>query len=972
MRPYIRTSLVILRAALALVLTATMLSCSGRAGDTPASTDISPQSPGISASASRESQTHLWGMYCVDIDPESMTAEIIPARHAGFTANVTNLLNMNPLNMSVHVNKVVSDSGYTDIDIDVTLKHPFPGLTNYYGYDVRGVFMGDGSAQLETDGMTYPVVGTDQYMFPDPDDGKGGPDGYTRWFNFAEFSEGGMPLFQYTQGNVASPGFSGTATLCPYAYFADALGVDDDLWTWLDGSAGYNPDGVFSAGQANTRNYYLRFPADTGITFAYAVIANWEGVEPQYHPSNAPEAIACSVEDTSTVWYIDPAQNGGSINLDISLWDRDSTVSAGVMEDYTIFIESDVLSAAYHANTTDMTPVGGNENYSTYHVEIEADSVGGLDGNEYWVLAVCADETYENPYGIPNLASSDSLTAAFRYDLTVSNEAPEKSITVITPNGGEVWNVDTEYEIEWDSVNVFGNVMIDLSIDGGLSWPTTISADTANDGVEAWTPDVGDITDEARIRVTSIVDPLTSDESDENFVIDEAAPPEGGWVEAFGGTGLEGNPSEVVVDDDGYVYICGVFSSTVDFDPGDGVQNISSNGGYDCFLNKLDKNGDWVWTQTWGATGSSDDRANLVELGDDGSIYVAYWIGLSDIALQKFGSDGTVQWGWTSNPYISGTSISMGLAVDSTGVYWAYQKPNARVRKLDFDGNQVWETADLQYDDAGTLRNVVMSSDWENKLRTDADGDVIWACGQVYDITGGGGCGWVGSIAKSDGSQVADHIFGVTSGGPTGSVSLCTIDLYGSDIYVLGSFYGTNIYLAPMGDSPHDSICTPPTSYRGDTFATRFDTTTGAVESGWPLTWTASSCEAKYYDHPFCLSVDSGGNAYVTGNLRSDDNVFGTTTIYRTDPSYSDGSDAYYARINSDGSWGWVYSYGSNAGLPGWDIGYGVYALGSFVYATGYFANTIDFAPNSEPDGVRTSNGSEDVWVTKHKLDGSW
>ncbi|MFH1675703.1 MAG: hypothetical protein ABIC40_01675, partial [bacterium] len=268
--------------------------------------------------------------------------------------------------------------------------------------------------------LIYPVMGTDQFMLADPDDGYGGPDGYTRWFNKSEFSEGGMPLFQYTQGKVATSGFNGTATLNACKYFADALGTTEGLWTWLNDNA--EKHGQFSSGATNTRNYYLRFPKSIGTKYGYAIIANWGGLEPEYHPSNAPEAVACDVIDNSTVYYAGPSDKGGNLKLDLSVWDWDSTISAGVMEDYKIFVESTVLSNVYQFKPAEMTPIGGGEHYSTYHVEIPADSIQGTQGNEYWAIVEQQGYDYTNNFGVTNLAGNDPLVALFRYDLAVSSQ----------------------------------------------------------------------------------------------------------------------------------------------------------------------------------------------------------------------------------------------------------------------------------------------------------------------------------------------------------------------------------------------------------------------------------------------------------------------------------------------------------------------------------------------------------------------
>lgn len=49
------------------------------------------------------------------------------------------------------------------------------------------------------------------------------------------------------------------------------------------------------------------------------------------------------------------------------------------------------------------------------------------------------------------------------------------------------------------------------------------------------------------------------------------------------------------IDNSGNVYTCGLFSGTVDFDPGSGTQNVTAIGG-DAFLQKLDADGNYIWT----------------------------------------------------------------------------------------------------------------------------------------------------------------------------------------------------------------------------------------------------------------------------------------------------------------------------------------------------------------------------------------
>jgi hypothetical protein len=419
----------VLKLAFPLVMACVVIAfgCSSYGGGSPLSPNTNNGITGASVNASN--QTHLWGYFDVYIDIPTKTATAVINRQAMFTANVVQFLNGKPPKLGFKINDTPIGGDYVDVDIDVSLTHPFAGLTQYNGYDVRGVFMGDGSMVLQYNGeLIRPVLGTDQSMLPDPVDQLGGPDGYTRWFNKTEFS-GGMPLLSYTKGSLASPNFNGTATLCPYKYFADGLGKNDDVYTWLKDNP--TSHGVFTAGSMNTRNYYLRFPNTKSIVYGYAVLANWTGETPEFHPSNAPESVAVSVSDNSTVFYASPSENGGDIIMDIGVMNWDSHVSTVPMEAYKIILESSVLTSNYAFSTTDMTPTGGGDNYSTYHVEIPADNVQAVEGNEIWVIVEQQGIDYTNTFGVTNLADTDPLAAFFRFDFKVEDQTGCPNPTVI-------------------------------------------------------------------------------------------------------------------------------------------------------------------------------------------------------------------------------------------------------------------------------------------------------------------------------------------------------------------------------------------------------------------------------------------------------------------------------------------------------------------------------------------------------------
>lgn len=110
--------------------------------------------------------------------------------------------------------------------------------------------------------------------------------------------------------------------------------------------------------------------------------------------------------------------------------------------------------------------------------------------------------------------------------VTVVGTAP---FLVTSPNGGENYAGGSTQTITWNVVGTnaapynVANVMISLSTDGGLTYPTVISASTANDGTEALSlPNITTTT--ARIKVEAVGN-IFFDISNANFNITAASNP---------------------------------------------------------------------------------------------------------------------------------------------------------------------------------------------------------------------------------------------------------------------------------------------------------------------------------------------------------------------------------------------------------------------------------------------------------------
>src|SRR5215207_9026089 len=92
------------------------------------------------------------------------------------------------------------------------------------------------------------------------------------------------------------------------------------------------------------------------------------------------------------------------------------------------------------------------------------------------------------------------------------------------------------------------------------------------------------------------------------------------WNNILGGIGADAAYG-IALDATGNVYVTGEFGGTVDFDSGAGISNLTSTGGNDVFINKLDTDGNFLWAKNLG--GTSMDLGEGIVVRNDGSLYLA-------------------------------------------------------------------------------------------------------------------------------------------------------------------------------------------------------------------------------------------------------------------------------------------------------------------------------------------------------------
>jgi len=127
---------------------------------------------------------------------------------------------------------------------------------------------------------------------------------------------------------------------------------------------------------------------------------------------------------------------------------------------------------------------------------------------------------------------------------------------------------------------------------------------------------------------------ITKLNSSGNFVwAKQLGVPLGGETSFANRFGFDG---AMTVDAAGSVYLTGGFTGTVDFNPGSGVNNLTSAGGADVFVSKLDTNGNFLWAIRAGS--SADDFGKAIAVNSSGDIYVAGLIGGGTIDFDLTGS----------------------------------------------------------------------------------------------------------------------------------------------------------------------------------------------------------------------------------------------------------------------------------------------------------------------------------------------
>jgi len=464
---------------------------------------------------------------------------------------------------------------------------------------------------------------------------------------------------------------------------------------------------------------------------------------------------------------------------------------------------------------------------------------------------------------IPFLGNSQNL--AFQWAKSLSGAGPEVGYGLTVDGSGNVY-----------STGSFSNT---TDFDPGIS-TTTITSSGAED-----------------IYISKL-------DASGNFV----------WAKTIGGSGSDVARS-ITSDASGNIYVTGYFTGTVDFDPGPSVTSLTSSGGIDIFVLKLNSSGNFVSAfSVGGATGT--DVARSIAVDASNNIYITgYYFGTADFDPSAGTATLTASSGFDifvakySNAGVLGYAKSMGgaaatemgtsLKVDGSGnVYFGGFFGNT----VDFDPG------------AGIFNMTSVSSSDIFICKLNSTGNFVWA--------------------KQIGSTFSN------------SINELALDGLGN-VLATGLFFGSTDFDPGAGVTSLNEAG----SGMGDCYILKLDASGNYI-------W-AKSLGSTSSDGGAAIRADASNNIYVAGAFQSTVDFDPSGAVFNLTAA---SSDVFVCKFDANGSFLAAVSFGGSA-VDG-PNSMAVDASNN-VYTTGTFNATPDFDPGSPVFNI-TSLGSTDAFI--HKL----
>ncbi len=336
------------------------------------------------------------------------------------------------------------------------------------------------------------------------------------------------------------------------------------------------------------------------------------------------------------------------------------------------------------------------------------------------------------------------------------------------------------------------------------------------------------------------------------------------WAKAMGGTYI-GDNLLMVLDASANIYLTGSFDGTEDFNPGSSVYNLTSAGGSDIFILKLNSSGNFIWAKSIGGTGS------------DGGTSIA--INSSNIFITGDFND-TVD-------FDSGIGISNLTSAGDFDIF---------VCKLDLSGNFIWaKSMGGAFTDYGisialeSSGNIYIAGDFQGTSDFDPDTTT------VFGLTSSGSYDFFISKLNSSGNFLWTKQIG---GLNADVVSAIAVDASGN-VHATGSFNGT------VDFDPNSGV------FNLTSIAASDDIFISKLSSSGNFLW-GRSIGSSDNDAGTCIIVDAGGKVYTGG-------FFSGTADFDPGGGISNLTSAgnwdfFISKLNSSGNYYWAKATGGAHG----------------------------------------------------------
>lgn len=455
------------------------------------------------------------------------------------------------------------------------------------------------------------------------------------------------------------------------------------------------------------------------------------------------------------------------------------------------------------------------------------------------------------------------------------------------------------------------------------------------------------------------------------------------WTGAFNSTGVDA-ATAVAADAAGNIYTTGYFSNTADLDPGVGVANFVSFGGFDMFVTKTDATGNFIWAKQFG--GSLQDISRSITTDALGNVYVTgsfrgvadfdpnvgtttlASLGVDDAYVLKLSPAGNLTWAFalgsmnqdvaydavidgTGNVFISGNftnTVDFDPGAGSTTLTSNAGQPDIFVLKVNAAGSFLWvRSAGGIFPDNGysialdAAGNAIVTGSFMTAVDFDPGAGVL-------NMPNAGG--WDIYLWKLD--TAGNLIWVRTMGGLTDEAGDQVVVDASGDILITG-FFNTTVDF-----DPNAGISNLVAAGQSDVFVAKY-TATGL------FTW-AKGMGSTSADVGMHLATDAANNSYSTGYFTAvADFDPGLGVVSRT---CAGSQDLFVVELNSVGSFVCVETFGSTAS----DVGQGVaIGPGGSIITSGFFTGTVDLDPAATITTLASNTNSLDGFVHRMAMCGS-